>query len=1175
MPSVNGVGSAGGSIFVPHTSSDPVTVAAALTTLRLKPNTTVVIADTLQNIQKNLDALQGVAAKITSLTTTDNTQKLSVIAAQYSKDSVLLAKWGAGDGNTIEVTGVKAASAKALAAAMPTYVASITVSDSSANIQKNLDDLQTLAASGGLRQIVQTGAAATLKITAAQLAADGDALDAIKNHAYSLAITSASVSDTLGLGSSPALTANAKIKAIDVRDTTDALESNLDALQHVGLRLKSLSQSDAATPLTITGTQYTQDSVAIGKILTSYHLAVLRASAAQTSLLTSNQKVLTVSVADTAANISKKWSLMQNLTSGLTAVEVTDSSNAINLTGDQLAQSEDLLAKFTDDTDHTYKIAVSSVTAGQAAAVANVDHVTAVKVSDSADNIVANLDDLQAINDLGLLKGIALTGKALTLSMDASRLTGDQLTATQGVLNKITSGSYSLAVTGVSMTALNDLAGNARVVSMEVGGSSSDIETNLDTLYSLGKKVTTIQQSDSGTAIDVTQAALESRSSVLAKIDGGYTVNVTAVTAAKALSDAANSHIATIAVADSGKNLLANWNSLRSIGDTLNGVSKTDDGSLSLSASQYQSGQNDQLLGKFDSSQKFSVFGASVAQASQLGSDDAVDKIDVTDDGGAVTGSLSGLGDLVSGGKLNSIALNTGTTTLALHASQLDDAQGVLDLINGGHYTLAVDQVDAADAKSLFTSNSKIASMAVTGDASSIVDHLSDLNDVGHKLVGIQQTDAADTALALTGAEFEQDKGTLAKITGGYQADLSAVAASKAATFAASTYVKSLAVADTGADLSTAWDTLGTLGTKLTDIAQSDSSALQLTEKQWTSAHGLGDKFSSTLAVSVSGASIADVSTLSSDDAVTQIQVTDNAGAISDALGDLASESKLTQIQLSDPSTALTMSADTYGNSSDVLGLVKDGNYKVALGAVAAADTATLGADSHVSAMDVTGSSADLATNFSALAGSSKVNSIALSDAGGTLSLSSSQILGSTATLAKISNGFQIAATDVSMADLANVQAVDQVASLGISDTAANVSDNFDDILALGGSLSSLHLTDTTPVLSLTQADWISGASALAKIDGSYQVNLSEAEAGDASTLAANSTVAQLSVADTSGDIANNWSTLVALYNDGAGKLTGLSLTDADPLTLTADQQTAGASMITALLPDETIETAA
>src|SRR5581483_1325830 len=214
------------------------------------------------------------------------------------------------------------------------------------------------------------------------------------------------------------------------------------------------------------------------------------------------------------------------------------------------------------------------------------------------------------------------------------------------------------------------------------------------------------------------------------------------------------------------------------------------------------------------------------------------------DDGSAVANSLSDLDDLRTGGKLNSITLNTGATTIALHAAQLDGAQPVLDLIQGGHYSLAVDEVDAADARSLFTANAKIASMKVTGDAASIAGNLADLSAVGHKLVSIEQTDAADTTLALTGTAFEQNKGTLAKIAGGYLADLSDVSAAKAATLAANTSVNSLQVSDTGAHLAAAWDALGTLGAKLTDVAQSDSSALQLTMRQWSATPCRVDKFS-------------------------------------------------------------------------------------------------------------------------------------------------------------------------------------------------------------------------------------------------------------------------------------------------------------------------------------------
>lgn len=1171
MPSIDGLGNtAAGSIFVPTSSTDPVTVAAALTALKLKPNSTLAITDTVENIQKNLDALQSVAGKITALTTTDVAQKLTVTAAQYTKDSGILAKWGAGSGNTVAVTGVKAAAAKTLINAGPSYVTSVSVSDTSANIQAKLDDLQTLAADGSLSQIVQTGASGTLKITAAQYAADQDALDKIKNHAYTLSITNATVSDTLGLGDDPALTANTKIKAIAVRDTTDAIEDNLDALQKVGLRLKSISQTDTDT-IDITGSQYTQDSGAIGKIITSYHLAVINASAAQASLLSANQKVVTIGIADTAQNLSKKWSTLQRLADDLESIEVTDSTNAIKVTADQLALSETLLSKFTDDDDHTYNLSVSAVKAGSAKAVSNLDHVASLTVADSAANLVSNLDDLAAINDLDLLAGITLTGKSTTLSMAASRLQGDAAAATNAVLGKISGGNYSLAVTGVDMSSLNDLASNLHVVSMEVGGSSADIGSNLDTLYQLGKKVSSIQQSDTGEAIEVTQAKLESRSSVLAKIAGGYTVNVSGVTANKLLADAANVHVGKIKVADSGKNLLSHWNALRSVGETLDSVTKTDEGGITLSVSQYLAGLNDELIGKFDSELKFSVTGASVTQATDLGDDDAVEKIDITDDGSAITSNLSDLGDLLTAGKLNSITQLAPASALELHASQLDDAQDVLATIKGGKYTLAVDEVAVADAKTLLTSNTKIASMKVTGDSSGIADNLADLSSLGHKLLSIAQTDT--DALTLTGTLFEQNKGALAKIDGGFHADLTDVAAAKAATLAANVSVNSLKISDTGAHIASAWETLGTLGTKITDIAQSDSAELQLTLKQWTSVQSLAEKFSTDLAVSVSGASVADVEDLSADDAVQHIQVADTASALSAALSDLASESKLTQLQVSD-SAALEMDAATYAASSDLLGLVKNGAYTVTLSAVAVGDAATLGADSHVGSMEVTGSSSDISTHFSALAALSNLSSVALSDEGGTVSLTAAQILNGGDTLAKFSSSYQIAATGVAMADLADIRAVNEVASIAISDTAENVSENFDDLLSLGGSLANVHLTDTTPVLALTQQDWTSGADALSKIDGSYHVNLSQVVAGDAQTLAADSTISEISVADTSGDIANHWSSLIDLYDGGDGKLVGISLTDADPLTLTEEQQTDGADLIAALLADETIQTA-
>jgi hypothetical protein len=484
-----------------------------------------------------------------------------------------------------------------------------------------------------------------------------------------------------------------------------------------------------------------------------------------------------------------------------------------------------------------------------------------------------------------------------------------------------------------------------------------------------------------------------------------------------------------------------------------------------------------------------------------------------------------------------------------------------------------VDEVDVVDAATLLAANPKIARMKVQGDAAGIVEHLADLAAAGNKLVNLVQTDAADTVLSLTGDAFDQNRTTLAKIVGGYQADLTEVAAGKAATLATSLRVRSLQVQDSGANLAAAWGQLGTLGSKLADITQTDDAALQLRMSQWTSGQGLVDKFASPLAVSVSGAGVADIAALSADDAVQAFQLADIADALSAAWDSLAAESKLTQIRVTDPTNALAMSAETLAASTDQLALITDGNYRLALTDVAVADATTLAADTHVASMEVTGSGEDIAAAFDTLAGLSTLQSLTLSDDNGTLSLTTAQVLGGSATLGKITNPYQIAATGVALADLADLQAVDEVSSFALSDSTANLAAAWDDVLSLGSQLASLHFSDDTPVLTLTQADWAAGASALAMADGAYQVDLTAVEAGSVATLAADDTVRQLSVGDTADGIAAQWAALVAAWDGGSGKLVAVALNDDNPLSLTEAQQTDGAAMIAALLPDETIVT--
>lgn len=1154
-------------------AGDSLTVAQALSRLRLTPGSTVSVADTAENIQKNLDALQAQAARITGLASTDGRQQLSVGAAQYARDGAILALWGAGSGNSVEVTGVSATAAASFVAGKPEWVGTITVADSITGIQRNLDALQTLVAAGSVRQIVHTTAASTLKISAAQLAANGDALAAIKNQAYALAITDASVADTLGLDGKSALVANARVKSIEVKDGTDAIEANLDALQRVGLRLKSIAQTDADNPMTLTAAQVTKDAVTLGKILTSYQLDVIRATSAQAAKLAANQKVVTLAVADSAANLSRKWALLQRLSDSLTSIEVTDPGTALTLTGDQLALGDGLLAKFLDDGDHTYALALSGVKAGQAAGLAALAHVSALNVTDSADNLVANLDALATVNAAGLLQGITLSGRSTVLTLDAARLQGDALATTQGVLDRIGSGRYGISVAGAAVDRLADLAADPHVVAIEVAASSAEIVSNLDALHQLGRRIGRIQQSDSGQALALTQAQFESRASVLARIDGGYAATLSGVAAAKALPYALNNHIVGLDVADTGRNLAAHWAALRSIGATLTAVAKTDDGALALAATDYLAAQSDGLLDKLDGELTLSVLGASVAQAADIAADDAVGQLSISDDGSAVAGAMTELATLLAGGKLNAITLNTGATSVALHASQLVEALDVLALVKGGRYTLALDEVDVADVALLLANTPKIARMKVQGDAAGIAARLADLSAAGHRLVSLEQTDAADTALTLTGADFEAYRTTLGKIVGGYQADLTGVAAARAGTLAASTSVRSLQVSDSAANLVAAWPALGTLGAKLGGIEQTDAALLQLSAAQWAAGSGVAAAFTTTLGVALSGVGVADLAALDGQDAVQEIEIRDQADTLADAWEALAADTRITGIRVADPGTALALTATAWAATADLQGRVLTDGWQAALSDVAVGDAATLAGDAHVATLDVTGSGSEIGAAFADLAALSKLGSLTLSDDNGTLALTAAQVLGGGDTLARITNAYQVSASAATVADLALLQGVDEVASVELSDSAANVAASLDDLVALGSWVGAVHLSDDTPVLALTQSAWTTATALLGRIDGAWQADLSDVEAAGTAALAAETSVRSLSVSDSAANVSANWDALVAAYADGSGKLTALSLNDAEALALSAQQQTDGAALLAALLPDASVVT--
>jgi hypothetical protein len=179
--------------------------------------------------------------KITSITESDLTPtSISLTAAQYS--SALTNKFV---NFTATVSGV--ASADVTAMLLDAKVAAISVSDSSAAIASNLDNLH--ANIGKITSIVQSGSPSALAITATQLLTDADAISAITG-TYSLAVSDVSIASLASVSS------NSHVASIIVTDSASNISAHLTDLLALGSKLTSITETGTIAPVALTVGQY-------------------------------------------------------------------------------------------------------------------------------------------------------------------------------------------------------------------------------------------------------------------------------------------------------------------------------------------------------------------------------------------------------------------------------------------------------------------------------------------------------------------------------------------------------------------------------------------------------------------------------------------------------------------------------------------------------------------------------------------------------------------------------------------------------------------------------------------------------------------------------------------------------------------------------------------------------
>jgi uncharacterized delta-60 repeat protein len=482
--------------------------ASALNALGTKLQ--IALYDSSSGFSNNYSTLKSLS-RITSITLSDSNE-IAITASQLATDTSFLAKstWAM----HLAVSGVLAANAQTVAATsinssvgysgtVAAAVTSISVADTAAHIVGNLATLNSLGS-------VLTGMTVTdsnpLTVTAYEFTNFYNALSTIAG-SYSLTLSGS----TALTAAQASTTVAGHFSSLSVGDTAANVAANLDALQSLGSKLSSVAISDSGT-LSLTATQYANDSGALGKLTGTYGIGLSQVTAANVASAVNAPHVNSVMVNDTAANISSQLTALYTAGSKLSDISVLDPANAVGLSYSQYINNASVLIKIHG----THLLAISGVSASAASSVAAAAYVSSISISDSASSISANLDTLNSLRSQ--ISSITLSDSGVITATTA------QLTADVSLFTKVTNSGSFLSVTGVTVANAASVLSTAKVASIAIVDTASNIKAAIDNLHSSigANKITAITLSDNGN-LNLTSTQLTNDADIVAKIVGGVT----------------------------------------------------------------------------------------------------------------------------------------------------------------------------------------------------------------------------------------------------------------------------------------------------------------------------------------------------------------------------------------------------------------------------------------------------------------------------------------------------------------------------------------------------------------------------------------------------------------------------------------------------------------------------
>jgi hypothetical protein len=1128
-----------------------------LTTLATAKVDSISISDTSAVIAANLDAIQAKissGAKITGIVQTGTAAPLAITATSFANDTLALSKIVGT--YALAVSGVAADNVKTTVdkvdAAGIKHVTTVLVADSSFNIAKKLDFLQDNNAK--ITSITQTGTATALGITAKSLADDVSVLNKI-NNTYTLAVSdvfAAKVATTL------ATTFNyGTVSKVSVKDSSLNIANNLDALHDNLSNITTITKTVAATALDITATQLSRDADVLTKIGT-YTLTVSGVAADKVGItlglvnpVGGAKVVTTISVTDSSNSIQTNFNTLQANILKITSITQAVATDVIQISASQLLLAANgVLAKLNisnptnvSNPGSGYKLIVTDVLvtatsakAGAAGVSAN-GHVNSFTINDSSANIATSLSSGALAGYSNKLTAITQAGTASALGISATKLfvnaavDNNVAPAIASVLAKI-SGTYTLAVSGVTLATVGNVCSNGSVASITIFDSSANIAAGLDNLqklYSTKLGVGSIIQTVANVPLNITATQLATNGEALAKIsNASYKLVVSDVlvtaTAATTLVAAvagatgangvfSNSHVSSFTIKDSVANIVANLAALQtSSAGLLKGITLTDttqaSNGIPMSITGAQLVTYTATLNKITSPYSLTITGGVLtgAQEKAAAANTHVASFVVTDSFAKIISSMADLKKDVA--KISAITLtDTGTPTAQLTLAQLSNVSSVLAKIpNSSLYTLTIPALTIAalttDIITMITAG-HIAKVIISDTAANIVSKLAFLQTNVLSIASITKTDTT-APLVITQAQLDADHGALSLVSGGYAVD--------------GTIVTGVSIAQM----------VGTLnGTGNVSLTISDSSA----------------NISTYLKDHLSDFTAANINRI-------------NSIILTDSLPFAITSARF----ISDGTNAAAV-ADT----ASVLGKIS-AKYTLAVSGVAADKVVTtlakvVGPMGTVANVSVSDSSTKIATNLDTLqTKTAQITSIALTGTASLLDITAKSLADDVSVLNKITNNFTLSVSNVLADKVATTLATvfgtkGSVANVFVNDTSANIALKIDALQAKIGQITEIKQQDATAALTINATQLIADSGILDKINASnsgYKLIVKDvlvtatSQTAGALDVFNNPKVNTFTIKDSSANITAVLDTLQTTY---ASKLLVKSITLTNPTT--------------------------